>query len=495
MKSTTEKGETDDIKLKNKKLSKRKRRAEQAEIAAYLNKGKINTILNRASRPSSKEIEVILEKALELEGLKPGQAASLLMTSDNEVTERILKTARRVKEKIYGKRLVLFAPLYFANKCENNCLYCAFRRDNQKIKRRKLSMEEVKEETKALEREGHKRLLVLTGEKEETDFDYLLKCIETCYQTKTDNGGEIRRINVEIAPLSVSEFSRLKKADIGTYTCFQETYHRPTYEKMHPSGPKADYEWRLSVMDRAQKAGIDDVGIGALFGLYDYRFEVIALLLHAHYLDQKFGVGPHTISVPRLNPALGAPLSKPPVPVTDNQFRKLVAVLRLAVPYTGLILTTRESTEMRNELFLHGVSQISAGSRTTPGGYRREETEEQKLEQFSLHDRRPMAKIIQEVSENNYLPSFCTSCYRLGRTGEDFMELAKPGQIQKYCRPNAMLTFKEYLANYADAQTRQMGEGCLQYHLEEICSEDSQLGKKIKQKMKKIEGGARDIYL
>ena len=463
-------------------------------VVDYISEQKINSILDKATRPGEKDVEAVIERALELEGLTPEQAACLLMTRDEEMIDKILGAARTVKEKIYGKRLVMFAPLYFANECDNNCLYCAFRCDNDKIRRKKLSPEEIAAETAALEREGHKRLLVLTGEKEETDLDYLLECIAACYDTTTENGGEIRRINVEVAPLGVAGFQRLKEAEIGTYTCFQETYHRPTYEQMHPSGPKADYEWRLSVMDRAQEAGIDDVGIGALFGLYDYRYEVLALLLHAEYLDKKYGVGPHTISVPRLNPALGVPLAEAPYRVSDSQFRKLVAVLRLAVPYTGLILTTRESTAMRNELFLHGVSQISAGSRTTPGGYQ-EEAREQELEQFSLHDTRPMSEIIKEVATQNYLPSFCTACYRLGRTGEDFMELAKPGQIQKYCRPNAMLTFKEYLVNYSSGEVRKAGEKCLQHHLQKITQNDAELAGRIKSKMDRIEGGARDIYL
>ncbi|MFW6308543.1 MAG: [FeFe] hydrogenase H-cluster radical SAM maturase HydG [bacterium] len=468
---------------------------EKSEVSGYINRGEIEKILSNTIRPSEKKVKDIITKALELEGLLPREAAALLQIEDQDLIEEFLQAAREVKEQIYGKRLVLFAPLYFANRCENNCLYCAFRRDNDQVQRKKLTPSEIKKEVEALEKAGHKRLLVLTGEEESTDLDYLIESIETCYHTKTDHGGEIRRINVEIAPLTRKQFKRLKEAKIGTYTCFQETYHRPTYNKMHPSGPKADYDWRLSVMDRAQEAGIDDVGIGALFGLYDYRFEVIALLKHAEYLDQKYGVGPHTISVPRLNPALGAPIDKPPYPVSDEEFKKLVAVLRLAVPYTGLILTTRESISMRNELFLHGVSQISAGSRTTPGGYQEDEERKHDLEQFSLHDVRPMAEIIEEVAKQDYLPSFCTACYRLGRTGKDFMDLAKPGKIQKYCKPNAMLTFKEYLVNFGTESTRESGEDCLQKHLQELCKEDPSLGQKVASKMEQIARGARDIYI
>jgi len=464
------------------------------DVCGYVNNKRIEEILARAQNPTPKEVRGIISKALELNGLSPREAASLLLVEDKEIIEEFLKAARKVKEKIYGRRLVLFAPLYFANECTNNCLYCGFRHDNQKVKRKKLTMEEIKKEVKALEREGHKRLLVLTGESPETGLDYVIQGIETAYGTKTEKGGEIRRINVEIAPLTIEQFRELKKAAIGTYTCFQETYHRPTYRKMHPAGPKADYDWRLTVMDRAQQAGIDDVGIGVLFGLFDYRFEVIALLLHAEYLDKTYGVGPHTISVPRLNPALGAPIQFPPYPVSDDDFKKLVAVLRLAVPYTGIILTTRESEEMRNKLFLHGVSQISAGSRTTPGGYDEDKERRQELEQFSLHDLRPIDEIITEIARMGYIPSFCTSCYRLGRTGKDFMDLAKPGKIQEFCRPNALMTFMEYLVDYGTEMSKEAGERLIQEELEELKRFNKKLGEKTRENILRIKQGAHDLY-
>jgi len=464
------------------------------DVCGYVNNKRIEEILARAQNPTPKEVRGIISKALELNGLSPREAASLLLVEDKEIIEEFLKAARKVKEKIYGRRLVLFAPLYFANECTNNCLYCGFRHDNQKVKRKKLMMEEIKKEVKALEREGHKRLLVLTGESPETGLDYVIQGIETAYGTKTEKGGEIRRINVEIAPLTIEQFRELKKAAIGTYTCFQETYHRPTYRKMHPAGPKADYDWRLTVMDRAQQAGIDDVGIGVLFGLFDYRFEVIALLLHAEYLDKTYGVGPHTISVPRLNPALGAPIQFPPYPVSDDDFKKLVAVLRLAVPYTGIILTTRESEEMRNKLFLHGVSQISAGSRTTPGGYDEDKERRQELEQFSLHDLRPIDEIITEIARMGYIPSFCTSCYRLGRTGKDFMDLAKPGKIQEFCRPNALMTFMEYLVDYGTEMSKEAGERLIQEELEELKRFNKKLGEKTRENILRIKQGAHDLY-
>ncbi|ACL70679.1 [FeFe] hydrogenase H-cluster radical SAM maturase HydG [Halothermothrix orenii] len=466
----------------------------RSKVCEYINGDKIEAILEEASNPSEEEVNHIIKKSLELKGLSVEEAAVLLQVEDQELINKFLEAARKVKEKIYGKRLVLFAPLYFSNLCTNSCLYCSFRHNNNKVKRKKLSIEEIKEEVRALEREGHKRLLVLTGETPETDLDYVVEGIKAAYETRTEHGGEIRRINVEIAPLTTEDFKKLKEAKIGTYTCFQETYHRPTYKKMHPSGPKADYDWRLSVMDRAQQAGIDDIGIGALFGLYDYKFEVIALLLHSEYLDKTYGVGPHTISVPRLNPALGAPVQEPPYPVSDEDFRKLVAILRLAVPYTGIILSTRESIDMRNELFLHGVSQISAGSRTTPGGYREAREREHDLEQFSLHDIRPMDEIIAEISKQGYIPSFCTACYRLGRTGQDFMDLAKPGKIQEFCKPNAMFTFKEYLVDYASPETRKLGEECLQAHLKEIKDLNPMLAQKVKTNLTKIENGEHDLY-
>lgn len=464
------------------------------ELCEYIKENKILNILKESKEPKKAEVKAIIDKALELKGLNVNEAAVLLQVKEQDLIEEFLLAAKKVKEKIYGKRLVIFAPLYFANKCINNCLYCGFRHDNKLLVRKKLSQEEIKNEVKALEKEGHKRLLILTGESPNTDLDYVLEGIKTAYETETENGGKIKRINVEIAPLSVDQFKKLKEAKIGTYTCFQETYHRPSYEKMHPVGPKSNYNWRLTVMDRAMEAGIDDLGIGVLFGLYDYKYEIIALLLHAQYLDKKFGVGPHTISIPRLNPALGAEIKKPPYPVSDEDFKKLVAILRLAVPYTGLILTTRESVEMRNLLFAHGVSQISAGSKTSPGAYKDTDKKE-KLEQFSLYDNRVMSEIIREVASNNYIPSFCTSCYRLGRTGHNFMELAKVGKIQKFCQVNALMTFKEYLVNYGDKELKQIGEKCINNHLKKLTNSNRKLAEKIRNNIKEIEQGKYDFHL
>jgi len=434
----------------------------------------------------------IIAKARELKGLELSETAALLNVADKDLEDEIFRAAKDVKLAIYGRRLVLFAPLYIDNNCSNNCLYCAFRRDNKELVRRTLTLEQVAEEVMLLEKQGHKRLLMLMGEDStHCTLDHFISAIETAYDTKTDKG-EIRRINVEIAPLSVEDFRRLKAAKIGTYVVFQETYHRATYRRVHPSGRKADYDWRISAMDRAMQAGIDDVGIGALFGLYDYRFEVLGLLMHARYLDRTYGVGPHTISVPRIYPAKGAPLSfAPPHPVSDDQFKRLVAVLRLSVPYTGMILSTRESPKLRHEVFELGISQISAGSRTNPGGYHAGREHSPDDEQFSLGDTRKTEDVIRAVVEQGYIPSFCTACYRLGRTGQDFMDLAKPGLIQQYCLPNAILTFQEYLEDYASNGTRKAGSELIESMLEDVPR-----GRRnaVKERIERIKAGERDLY-
>ncbi|MDD5711771.1 MAG: [FeFe] hydrogenase H-cluster radical SAM maturase HydG [Smithellaceae bacterium] len=381
-------------------------------IQDFISDEKIQSILDKAKNPSPKRVEEIIGKAHELKGLTPEETAVLLQTEDKELIEKIKHAARTIKEAIYGNRLVLFAPLYIANYCSNNCLYCGFRRDNKELERVALSMEQIENEVRVLEREGHKRLLMLCGENpKRSSLDYFIEAIERAYAVKTEPSGEIRRINVEIAPLQVEEFKRLKEAKIGTYVLFQETYHHGTYTVMHPSGPKKDYLWRLTAMDRAMEAGISDVGIGALFGLYDYKFEVLGLLLHALHLEATFGVGSHTISVPRLEPALNAPAAiKPPMPVSDKDFKKLVAIIRLAVPYTGMILSTRETAAMRNEVFGLGISQISAGSRTNPGGYQDDSSDNFRAGQFNLGDTRTTEEVIYDITKQGYIPSFCTAC-------------------------------------------------------------------------------------
>lgn len=455
----------------------------------------IETILTEAKEPPELQVREIIQKARELKGLTPEETAILLQTEDEELFGEILRTAREVKQSIYGNRLVLFAPLYITNFCTNNCLYCGFRRDNKELNRVALTMEQIAGEVRVLEREGHKRLLMLCGEHPtRSNLDYFLEAIATAYATKTEKGGEIRRINVEIAPLSKDDFRRLKAANIGTYVLFQETYHHETYKRMHPSGPKSDYLWRLTAMHRAQEAGIDDVGIGALFGLYDYKFEVLGLLMHARQLERDCGVGPHTISIPRLEPAMNAPAAiAPPYPVSDRDFKKLVAVIRLAVPYTGMILTTRETAAMRSEVFDHGVSQISAGSRTNPGGYQEDTSDNFRAAQFNLGDTRTLDEVIYDIVTKGHIPSFCTACYRLGRTGRDFMDLAKPGLIQKFCRTNALMTFKEYLMDYASPATLSAGEKLI-HSLEDDTTDVKTKGILV-DRLRRIGNGERDLYI
>jgi 2-iminoacetate synthase len=441
---------------------------------------------------STKSVDAVIEKALNAKGLDLDEAAILINidNNDNEALEKLFKAAKQVKELIYGKRIVLFAPLYLSNYCTNNCLYCGFRFNNKDIERKTLSVDEAIEDAKNLMAQGHKRLLLVAGEDvNQIKLDYIKEVIEGIYSTKVGRG-EIRRININVAPLNIEEFKTLKTFGIGTYQSFQETYHFETYRKMHPSGLKADYAWRYETMSRAFEAGIDDVGMGVLFGLTDYRFEVLALLKHAAYLDEKYGIGPHTLSIPRLEPAKGAPFStKSPHAVDDISFKKIVAVLRLAVPYTGIILTTRERPEFRKEVIALGVSQISAGSKTNPGGY----TVHGKTgEQFSVGDHRSLDEVIFELAENDYIPSFCTGCYRLGRVGHDFMDLAKPGLIQKFCHSNALFTFKEYLLDYASEQTLNTGQKAIQNHLDMI--QDENLRSKVTQNLSKIENGERDVF-
>jgi len=411
----------------------------------FINKDKIFDLLERTKRSSNYRAKDTIRKSLKLKGLSPEEVSVLLNCEDEAVLNRLFTAARQIKELIYGNRLVLFAPLYLSNRCINNCLYCGFRQENLDTGKRLLKTKEIRDETRALISQGHKRLLLVSAEDPAVNIDYLEEAIKTVYDTKEGNGS-IRRVNVNVAPMGVKDFKRLKDTGIGTYQLFQETYHRDTYNKLHPSGPKSDYIRRLHACDLAQSAGIDDVGIGALFGLYDYKFEVLALLFHVMHLEDKFGVGPHTISVPRLEPAEGSKISShPPHPVSDKELKKIIAILRLAVPYTGIILSTRENAALRNELIYLGVSQISAGSKTVPGSY---SNDKKAQGQFSISDDRSLSEVIESLTSMGFLPSFCTSCYRSGRTGENFMNLAKPGEIKKFCQPNALLTFEEYLLDY-----------------------------------------------
>ncbi|HPI20269.1 MAG TPA: [FeFe] hydrogenase H-cluster radical SAM maturase HydG [Candidatus Kapabacteria bacterium] len=461
-----------------------------------INEEKIHSILEKKQNPDSKEVRDVLNKAKELHGLTLEEIATLLTIENQDLLEELYGTALYIKREIYGNRLVLFAPLYVSNYCSNNCLYCGFRADNKEIARRSLSLDDIKEETLAILEQGHKRVLMLMGENhKDCTFDYFLEAIDAVYSVKDSKNSSIRRINIEIAPLTDEEFHKLKNVKIGTYTVFQETYHRETYKKMHPSGKKSDYDWRIETMDRALANGMHDVGIGTLFGLYDYKFEVLAMIEHAKHLDEKFNVGPHTISIPRVNPAKNAPASlEIPYKVNDEEFKKLVAVIRCAVPYTGMILSTREPISLRTKLFDLGVSQISAGSRTNPGGYKQAFAIDPDDEgQFHLNDSRSSGEVIKDVLQHGFIPSFCTACYRLGRVGEDFMDQAKPGLIKLFCQPNGMTTLKEYLVDYADEETIAIGNALIEKELATIPNE--KVREKTKDFLKRIEKGERDLYL
>jgi 2-iminoacetate synthase len=402
--------------------------------------------------------------------------------------------ARQVKEKIYGKRMVFFAPLYISNYCVNECAYCGYHKSNAEMTRRKLSMDEIAREVRVLEEMGHKRIALEAGEDPRNNpIEYILEAMKTIYSVQ-EKHGNIRRINVNIAATTVDNYRKLKEAGIGTYVLFQETYHKETYEKLHRSGPKADYLWHLTAMDRAMEGGIDDVGLGVLFGLYDYRFEVMGLLMHSLHLEAVFGVGCHTISVPRLRPADGVDLNSFPYLVQDDAFRKIIAVIRLAVPYTGMLMSTREQPGYRDELLALGISQISAGSSVGVGGYYKEQAdiERPNTAQFQVEDERTPEELIHNLCCSGYIPSYCTACYRSGRTGDRFMALAKTGQIVNVCQPNAILTFKEYLEDYAGPENRALGEKVIEEHLQQIKNE--KVKAKTREYLELIEKGQRDFY-
>jgi len=436
--------------------------------------------------PKGTGLDGVLEKARHKKGLTLEEAAFLLSIEESDGISAILAAAGEIKKEIYGERLVLFAPLYLSNYCVNDCDYCGFHSRN-KAPRKRLTISEIKAEVRALIDMGHKRLLIECGEDPlRNTMDYVIDAISAIYETRSGNG-EIRRVNVNIAPPSLSGFRRLKKAGIGTYQLFQETYHAETYAALH-KGPKADYARQIHAHDLAFTAGIDDVGIGVLFGLFDYRFEVLALLSHARYLEKRFGVGPHTISVPRLRPAPTVSLDTR-YAVGEAELLRIIAVLRLAVPYTGMILSTRESPALRTAAFKAGITQASSGSITTPGGYNKKAPS---TKQFSLSDVRTVDRFLKDALKDNLLPSFCTACYRRGRTGAAFMELARPGEIKNLCAPNAILTFKEYLEDYAPEDVKRAGLPVLKKSLEEI--EDAALRKETKKRIKKIEAGMRDLF-
>eukprot|EP00457_Paulinella_chromatophora_P005285 gb/GEZN01005300.1/.p1 GENE.gb/GEZN01005300.1/~~gb/GEZN01005300.1/.p1 ORF type:complete len:530 (+),score=30.34 gb/GEZN01005300.1/:28-1617(+) len=436
-----------------------------------------------------------------VQGLSVEECATLLNVDTNsELMDRIYQTAFSIKNRIYGNRIVLFAPLYLANYCVNSCQYCAFRSSNKNIQRSALSDQDIISETEALQRQGHRRLLVLTGEHPRYTFDRFLHALDVIANVRTEPCGNIRRMNVEIPSLSVSDMKRLKATDhVGTYTLFQESYHRPTFKQMHPSGPKSDYDHRLLSQDRAFRGGIDDVGIGALFGLADYRYEVLGMLMHGNHLEAEYGAGPHTVSVPRLRAADSSPVSEhPPNAVNDDDFKKLVAIIRIALPYTGMILSTRESAQMRDELLKVGMSQMSAGSRTDVGSYHRAGKDEQDefrdiAGQFSLLDHRPVESIVQDLLQKGYVPSWCTACYRKGRTGEHFMKIAKAGNIHNFCHPNSLLTLQEYLKDYASPQLQELGQQVIERESQQDLSSGAK--RVLTRKMDKVKQGEHDVYV
>ncbi|MBY9078464.1 [FeFe] hydrogenase H-cluster radical SAM maturase HydG [Paenibacillus sp. HN-1] len=435
-------------------------------------------------------IDSILNKGREAKGLTASEAAVLLNIEDPDTLEQVFRISREIKERIYGNRIVLFAPLYVSNHCVNNCVYCGYKHSNSDFIRTRLTMEEIAQETTALQAMGHKRLVIEAGEDPvNCSIDYILECIRTIYETTSGNGS-IRRVNVNIAATTADDYRRLAEAGIGTYILFQETYHRPTYRNYHPQGPKTNYDWHTTAMDRAMEGGIDDVGIGVLYGLYDYKYETIAMLLHASHLEEAFGCGPHTISVPRLREAENVSLDSYPYLVSDQDFAKIVAVLRIAVPYTGMILSTREDTVFRDHIIKLGISQISAGSATGVGAYSVNKNGKDKP-QFEVGDHRSPMEIIQTLCRDGYVPSYCTACYREGRTGDRFMALAKSGQIHNVCQPNSLMTLKEFLLDYADEETRSIGEQLIRDNLERIPLESARQAT-IKQ-LRRIEAGERDL--
>lgn len=455
-----------------------------------INHDYIESLLEDAKKASAEEIEKILDKAQTKAGLTHKEIAVLLQLEDQAQLKRMYKIAGDIKQAIYGNRVVIFAPLYVSDFCVNNCTYCGYKRDN-KFKRRKLSKEEIQEEVKLLEKMGHKRLALEAGEDPvNCSIDYILEALEAIYSTFEDNG-EIRRVNVNIAATSVENYKKLKEAKIGTYILFQETYHKPTFEKVHPKSIKGDYQYHLTAFDRAMEAGLDDVGAGVLFGLADPKFEVLALMLHNEHLENKFGVGFHTISVPRLKKVQGMDLEMFPNIIDDEMFKKLVAIIRIAVPFTGIILSTRESAAMRKEVLKYGVSQISAGSCTGVGGYKNSGVED--VKQFDVEDNRSPLEVLKELIDQDFVPSYCTACYRQGRTGDRFMRLAKSGQIQNVCNPNAIMTLMEFMLDYGDQELLKKGEELILKEVEKIERED--IKKLTLENLEKIKKGERDLFL
>ncbi|GHT36574.1 [FeFe] hydrogenase H-cluster radical SAM maturase HydG [Endomicrobiia bacterium] len=424
----------------------------------HIDETKIDVLLKMEA--TEKEIDDILEKTKQLKRLSLEESAKLLSVKGSSVLQKIYDAASYVKDTIYGKRVVLFVPLYISNFCANSCLYCGFASNNKLTARKKLTFAEIKEQTEILLKRGHKRILMVAGEmaSSKENIDYYVGAVKAIYSADYESS-RIKRVNVNVAPMSIENFKKLKESGIGTYQIFQETYHEATYRKLHVAGAKVDPDDRLDAIDNAFKAGIDDVGIGYLVGLYRSNFEILAMLMHIEYLEKTYDIGPHTISIPRIEPAPGSSYaSKPEHPITDEEFKKIVAVLRLSVPYTGIIMSTREMAELRDALVNLGVSQISAESRVTPGGYEENSVHNEKLErQFSVNDQRSLNEIVKSLLLQGFIPSFCAACYRKNRTGKHFMNLAKPGEIRRMCDINALVTLKEFLEDFARPDVKELG--------------------------------------
>ncbi|NLV82263.1 MAG: [FeFe] hydrogenase H-cluster radical SAM maturase HydG [Synergistaceae bacterium] len=469
----------------------------QFQDASFIDDAEILASLEKAKElvKDKEYVRSLLEKAKTCKGLNHLEAAVLLEITDPELEKELYALAKEIKEKIYGKRIVLFAPLYVSNHCINKCEYCAFHKDNPSMVRKKLTMEEIDQEADAILALGHKRIAMESGEHPvESPLEYIIECMERVYAYKNSRGDSIRRINVNIAATTVEEYEKLKAADIGTFILFQESFHRPTYAKMHPVGPKSNYDWHTTALHRAQQGGIDDVGTGVLYGLYDYKYELVAQLMYAEHMEKMFGVGPHTISVPRMRMAEGVDLDKFPYLLTDEQFLRIIAVIRVTTPYTGMILSTRETPETRKKALELGISQVSAASCTGIGGYHKDvaRPKSDHTAQFQVSDERTPEEILTWLCEDGYIPSFCTACYREGRTGDRFMYLAKSGEIKNICQPNALMTFKEYLVGYGSEDLKKLGQTVIEKELEKIPDEKTR--ELTRERLQQIEEGEQDLY-
>jgi 2-iminoacetate synthase len=447
--------------------------------------------LIHSTKPDKQRVRDVIAKSLGKNRLTLEETAVLVNSMGTDLSDEIRQGARELKEKVYGNRIVLFAPLYVGNRCTNNCQYCGFRISNRDAIRKTLTDEEIINEVGALEDNGQKRLILVYGEHPEYSPEYIAHTVKLVYGVKKGHG-EIRRVNINAAPLSIEGFRTVGEAGIGTYQIFQETYHPEAYTWYHPSGKKKDYEWRVTALDRAQEAGIDDVGIGALFGLYDWRFEVLGLVRHTNHLEACYDVGPHTISFPRIKDALSLNIDGT-YQTNDEDFKKLVPILRLAVPYTGMILTARETPDVRKEVMQYGVSQIDGGTKLEIGSYSDSQNEVQNLnrEQFKINDARSLSDVIDELLTNDYIPSFCTSCYRMGRTGEHFMEFSVPGFIKRFCTPNAILTLSEYICDYATESVTEKGWKAIEKNLQKL---EPGVEQTTRGKIERIKNGERDLY-